>query len=171
MIFGHDVLLGTSCCCKQAVGNEAERCGAGPPSEPVFPEHELYKCFSVCFFFPLRLDRSWVCPLLKVTLALTKPRPFRFRLAGFSGGQAKLRREECSGTFRKFIFPSRSQKREGFFSDISCEQQVAFPEVKLMTTWILLEVLALGLVLTESLAIRQLQFRVSCHGTGSHGGL
>lgn len=41
------------------------------------------------FFSPLRLDRSWVCPLLKVTLALTKPRPFRFRLAGFSGGQAK----------------------------------------------------------------------------------
>lgn len=123
------------------------------------------------FFSPLRLDRSWVCPLLKVPLALTKPQLFRFRLAGFSGGQAKLRREECSGTFRKFISPSRSQKREGFFSDISCEQQVAFPEVKLMTTWILLEVLALGLVLTESLAIRQLQFRVSCHGTGSHGGL
>lgn len=58
LIFGHDVLLGTSCCCKQAVGNEAERCGAGPPSEPVFPEHELYKCFSVCFFFPSEIGQE-----------------------------------------------------------------------------------------------------------------
>lgn len=74
----------------------------------------------VCFFPPLSLDRmvrvngSWVCPLLKVSLALTKPQRFRFRLAGFSGGQAVLRRE-CSGIFQKFIFPSRYQKHEGIF--------------------------------------------------------